>query len=184
MSLKTLTKLMLVGAVLLVGTAATASETKADWMTTLSVKLELLNKLGTDSLHIDVDSMNGAVNLKGTVDKRETKELATTVAKSVSGVQSVDNDLTLEAAMAKSKPAAAVDEGQAEVKDAIVETKLRIALVDKMGTDGFKIGTEVASGVATLEFDKACPSNMRNQAVAIAQGVEGVSKVLSVDKKG
>ena len=52
MKMKTLVKTILIGAVLIGGTAANAADNQADWTTTLNVKLALLNKLGTDSLHV------------------------------------------------------------------------------------------------------------------------------------
>jgi len=90
----------LIGAVLIGVGAANAAETKEDWITTLNVKLALLNKLGNDSMHVDVDSKAGAVTLKGTVDKRETRELAEAITASVAGVSSVANDILLEASVA------------------------------------------------------------------------------------
>lgn len=175
----------LVLALTLVAGIAGASENKADWTTTLKVKLALLDKLGTDSLHVDVDTLAGAVALNGTVDDRETMELASSVAKSVDGVASVKNNLRLESATKNpSQAAVAVAEAEAEVKDAVLETKIRLALLDKLGADGFKIGTEAASGVVTLEFEPTWTPAQRKEAVAATKGVEGVSKVISVDKKG
>ncbi len=82
--------------------------------------------------------MDGNVVLKGTVNKRETLELAETVTKSVSGVRDVKNNLHLKANEENPSAAAAVaGEAEAEVKDAVLETRIRIALVDKMGSDGF-----------------------------------------------
>lgn len=160
------------------------ADDKADWTTTLQVKLALLDKLGTDSLQVDVDTVEGAVALNGTVDDRETLELASTVAKSVSGVHSVKNNLRLEGAVKNPSAAgAAATEAEAELKDAVLETKIRLALLDKLGTDGFKIGTEAASGVVTLEFEPAWDADLRKQAIAAARSVDGVSKVVSVDKK-
>ena len=184
MQLKSLVKLMLIGIFLAATTtAAQAGSKQADWTTTLNVKLALLDKLGADSLHVEVDSMAGTVTLAGTVDKRETLELAETVAESVAGVEHVDNDLRLEAALANpSRVGATVNEADAEVKDAVLETKLRLALLDKMGRDGFRIGTEAASGVVTLSFERGFKAHTRREAVAIATGMAGVSKVVSVDK--
>jgi osmotically-inducible protein OsmY len=183
-NLTTLAKMALVGTVLLGGGAAYASDNQADWITTLNVKLTLLNKLGTDSLHVDVDSNSGAVTLKGTVDKRETKELAETVAKSVTGVKSVGNDIRLEASVANpNKAGVAAGEAEAELKDAVLQTKVRIALVDKMGSDGFKIGTDVANGVVTLGFDRGFNAARGAEAIKVVKAVEGVTKVISVDKK-
>lgn len=187
MKLKTLAKTVLVGSVLVgavwAGSAASAANDKTDWTTTLSVKLALLDKLGTDSLHVDVDSTAGAVMLKGIVHKRETRELAETIAKSVTGVKSVENDILLEASVANpNKADVAAGEAEAELKDAVLSTKIRLALVDKMGSDGFKIGTEAASGVVTLRFDHNFAQALRQEATKIVKGVEGVTKVVSVEK--
>jgi len=156
-----------------------------NWSLTPKVKLELLNKLGSDALHIDVKADNGSVTLAGTVTKRETKELASTIARTVEGVKMVDNDLKLAEASKPGSNAVEKDihEGEAEVKDAILESKVRIALVDKLGGDSFNVGTQVASGVVTLKFDKTATKDQRNTAVNAAQSVSGVAKVITVDKQ-
>jgi osmotically-inducible protein OsmY len=183
MQLKTLVKIALVGAVLIGGSAANAAENQADWTTTLNVKLALLNKLGTDSLHVDVDSTAGALTLKGTVDKRETRELAQTIAESVAGVTSVKNDILLEASVENpDKADVAAGEAEAEVKDAVLATRVRLMLVKKMGTDGFKIGTEAADGVVTLRFGEDFVAARREKAAKAVKDVPGVTKVLSVHK--
>jgi hyperosmotically inducible periplasmic protein len=181
---KILVRLVLAGAMLLGAGAAIAAQDTADWTTTLKVKLVLLEKLGRDSLHVEVDSVGGAVTLKGTVDKRETRELAETVAKSVESVRSVNNEVRLEASVENpNKTAVAAGEAEAEVRDAMLSTRIRLALVDKMGSDGFAIGTEVADGVVTLEIAKEFTAARRREATQIVEGVDGVTKVVSVDKK-
>jgi osmotically-inducible protein OsmY len=184
MKSKTLTQAVLVAALLVGGSILHADTNQADGTTTLKVKMALLEKLGTDSLHIDVDTTGGAVRLSGTVSKRATMELAETVAKSVTGVKDVKDDIHLAAIEANpSKAGAVVGEAESELKDAMLETKVRLALVDKMGSDGFKVGTEAASGVVTLEFEHAFSAALREQATQVVKGVEGVSKVVSVEKK-
>lgn len=180
-----LASLLLVGALLLGAGAALAADTmKSDHALLLNVKLALLNKLGTDSLRIDVDAAGGAITLRGMVQKRETKELADSVAKSVTGVKTVDNELKLASAEANpSKTDAVTKEAEAELKDAVLETKVRIALVDKLGSDGFDVSTEVASGVVTLAFHKDFVAAHRTEAQNIVKGVEGVTKVVVVDQK-
>ncbi len=107
------------------------------------------------------------------VHKRETKELAETVAKSVTGVKMVDNDLTLASTEANpSKTDAVTKEAEAELKDTVLETEVRIALVDKLGSDGFDISTEVASGVVTLAFHKDFVAAHRTEAQNIVKGVK------------
>lgn len=184
MRFTTIAKMALIGTLLIGGSAVRAAENQADWTTTLNVKLALLEKLGTDSLHVDVDSSAGAVLLKGTVDKRMTRELAETVAESVMGVKSVKNDITLAASEANpNKTAVVAGEAEAELKDAMLATRIRMALVDKMSSDGFRIGTEAASGVVTLEFDREFTAARREMATQVVKGVEGVTKVVSIDKK-
>ncbi|KAB2964174.1 MAG: BON domain-containing protein [Thermoanaerobaculia bacterium] len=162
--------------------AVAAADTVADGTTTLKVKLALLTKLGADSLKINVDSLDGAVSLDGMVAKRETAELAKTVAAGVEGVAKVDSHLSVETPPAEGAVTRAVGEAEAEVKDGILESKVRLALVDKLGSDGFRIGTEAASGVVTLEFGAEIPDERRSMAVKAVEGIEGVTKVLSLDK--
>ena len=124
------------------------------------------------------------VTLKGTVVKRETLELANSVAKSVTGVKGVKNDLHVAANVNNpSQTAVAAGETEAELEDAVLSTKVRLALVDKMGTDGFKIGTVAASGVVSLEFDKEFTAARRSEAAKVVKSVDGVTKVISVDAK-
>ena len=184
MKLKTLVGMALVGAMLAGGSAAMAAKDHGDWTTTLNVKLALLNKLGTDSMNVDVDSNAGALMLTGMVHKRATRELAETIAQSVDGVKSVKNDILLEATLlGPDKVGLAVGEAEAEVKDAMLETRIRIALVDKMHSNGFMVGTEAASGSVTLEFDRDFSASQRQEATTVVEAVEGVTKVVSVDKK-
>lgn len=185
MTRKSLARIALVAAVLSGASAVSfAADNQADWTTTLNVKLVLLNKLGTDSLRVDVDAVAGAVTLTGMVARRETKELAETVAKSVEGVKSVNNDIRLDSDVANpSKASVAAGETEAELEDALLQTKVRLALVDKMGSDGFKIGTDAADGVVTLEFEKSFTAGRRQEAAEVVRSVDGVKKVVPVDKK-
>lgn len=184
MKTKTAITLALTCALLFITGSAFAADTRnqSDARTTLNVKLALLNKLGTDSLRIDVDTMGGDVKLHGMVQKRETSELAGTVARGVAGVESVNNELKL--ASTENNPSttdAVTKEAEAELKDAVLETMVRIALVDKLGADGFMISTQAASGVITLAFDKDFTSARRQEASNVVKAVEGVTKVITVD---
>ncbi len=181
MTKRSLIAFALIAALVALPTLA-AADTLADGTTTLKVKLALLTKLGADSLKINVDSRDGAVSLNGTVAKRETAELAKTVAEGVEGVARVDSHLSVETPPAEGAVTRAVGEAEAEVKDGILESRVRLALVDQLGSDGFRIGTEAANGVVTLEFGDAIPEERRSMAVKAVEGVEGVTRVLSIDK--
>jgi osmotically-inducible protein OsmY len=166
------------------GLAATAPKLDAaevDGTTALNVKLALLDRLGTDALHIDVKSVGGTARLSGTVDRQKAKDRAGSLAMSTRGVHRVENGIRLGAAAAgQADTAGAAGEGQ--VKDAVLETRLLLALIDEMGSDGLRIGADATGGVVSLAFDEGSNSDSRGRAVAIATRTAGVSKVLSVDK--
>jgi osmotically-inducible protein OsmY len=62
---------------------------------TTKVKTAVLAEPGLKTLQIDVDTKNGVVTLAGTVDTPALKDRAQQVAQSVTGVKSVDNNLTV-----------------------------------------------------------------------------------------
>lgn len=168
---------------LVAGSGVVKADELSDGGLTLKVKLQLLDKLGAEALEIDVDSKDGAVRLSGDVEKRESLELAPSIARSVEGVDSVDNDLTLEKAAGKSSVERAAGEVEREVKDAILETRIRIALVDAIGGTGFKLGTEAADGAVVLEVPSDISKGDRDRAVAAVRALDGVKKVSTVDKR-
>ena len=60
---------------------------------TSKVHTALANDVGLKTLRINVDSDKGVVTLKGRVDSEDTKKRAEAVAKNVSGVTAVKNEL-------------------------------------------------------------------------------------------
>ena len=172
-----------VAALAIVGVVAAQADQPSDAMTTLKVKMKLLQELGGEALEIDVDTIDGHVHLTGDVEERASLELADDLAKSVDGVLSVDNALTLE-----SPPPATVEgaagEIEREVGDAMLEGRVRLALIDELGMTGLQIGTEAADGQVVLEFDADISKSARERAVAAVEKVEGVRKVSSVDERG
>jgi len=153
-------------------------------MLELRVKMRLLDKLGVDALHVDVESRGSKILLTGTVQKRATAELAEEVTRSVEGVGKVKNRLEVaEYAKSPDKVGVAATEAEREVKDALLELEVSAALVDRMGSDGFRIGTDAASGIVTLEFPAGFPGDRRDQAMAIAGKVSGVRRVVELAKQ-
>ena len=67
-----------------------------DAMITAAVKTELAKDAKLSALTINIDTANGRVALKGKAPSNEAREHATTLAQSVKGVVSVDNQLTVE----------------------------------------------------------------------------------------
>ncbi|MDQ1347639.1 MAG: hyperosmotically inducible periplasmic protein [Acidobacteriota bacterium] len=172
-------------ALLMAGVApARAAESHSDTMITLGVHVALIEKLGADALQISVNTHAGHVQLAGTVAKRETKELAPAIAKGVSGVASIDNDLRTQKEVTGSDAVSvAAKEVEHESKDALLASKVRLALMNKMGTDAFKVHTHVANNVVTLAFTGDLAAAERAKAEQIAGGMESVKKVIVLAEK-
>ena len=166
---------------------AAAGESSAETsslMLELRVKMTLLEKLGVDALRIEVDSKGSKIQLAGTVKKRATAELAEEVTRSVAGVTRVRSKLKVaEYQESSEKLGNAATEAEREVKDSLLEVKVRSALVDQMGRDGFRIGTDAASGVVSLEFPAGFAAARRDQAMEIVGKVGGVERVIELAKR-
>ncbi len=76
--------------------AATASSKVDDARITTLVNTELAKDSTLSALKINVDTANGRVALKGTAPTENARERATVLASAVSGVVSVDNQITVE----------------------------------------------------------------------------------------
>ena len=73
------------------------TSTTAGAALTTKVKTALANDAGMKTMtNIDVDSKDGVVTLKGKVDSADLKKKAGDIAKKVSGVKSVKNELKVE----------------------------------------------------------------------------------------
>ena len=66
-----------------------------DAVLTAKVKSALAADVGLKTLKIDVDSAGESVTLKGTVDSADTKRRVEDVARTVKGVGTVKNELTV-----------------------------------------------------------------------------------------
>lgn len=77
--------------------AANVSNKVSDAMITTSVKAELAKDPNLSALKINVDTADGKVTMSGTAPSGAARDQATTLAKNVKGVVSVDNKLLVEA---------------------------------------------------------------------------------------
>src|ERR1044071_6403548 len=77
-------------------TQKTAGEQIDDSVITAKVKAALVDNDSTKARQIDVETFRGTVQLNGFVDSADAKAAATRVARSVNGVQKVDNNLSVQ----------------------------------------------------------------------------------------
>ena len=137
-----------------------------DSLLTGKVKAALIEDPVTKAGDINVETYRGVVQLGGFVDSADQKSRATTVAKGVTGVKEVRNDLRV------SSPQSA---GQA-VDDGTITASVKTKLVGDTRTDAHQINVETQKGVVQLTgfVDSA---EMKAKAAEVAKSVDGVVSV-------
>jgi osmotically-inducible protein OsmY len=162
------------------GSEAIREQDVADARLEADVRLALLDKLGEDGLGVTVDAVGGRISLIGAVDKRTTQELAEEVAKSVPGVQSVDNRLAAREGQPESTMAGkAVGRAEREVGDAVLEMRVGKNLLGEIGRYALDLEVEVTDGVVSLRG--TLPDKERKSlALRAARETSGVQRVVDL----
>ena len=149
-------------------TQQSAGEVVDDSTLTAKVKAALVEDPVTKARQIDVETYRGVVQLGGFVDSSEQKSRATAVARSISGVKDVRNDLRV-ADADQSTVGQAIDDG-------LITTQVKAKLIADSRTDAYKINVETQGGVVQLsgfvDSDEA-----RQSAGEIARTIDGVANV-------
>ena len=159
------------GTVLALGCAsgARAADTGDAWITT-KAKIALLTTSDLGATGIDVDTVGGKVTLHGTVATQAEKARAESVAKSVKGVQSVNN--LLQVVPAKS-------EERVEAKDDQIEKRVDQALEGDQRLKGSDIDVASVNNGVVLLSGKAASMTDHLEALNVAGKVPGVRRVES-----
>ncbi len=150
------------------GKSRTAGEYIDDSSIAARTKTALLADPVTDGLNIDVEVDRDHVQLNGFVDSQAQVDRAGEVARSVSNVASVKNNLK-------------VSEGDRRtgeyIDDKVLQARVNKSLIDEPLTHSLQIDVEVNRGEVSL--GGFVDSNAaRNAAVAATQRTEGVVKVI------
>jgi hyperosmotically inducible protein len=168
--------ILLVGAALAtnVGCSSTRTQKSAgeqidDTIVLGKVKTALIDDPVTKAGKIDVEVFRGVVQLNGFVDSGAEKSRATTVARGVSGVSEVRNNLTVRAG----------DDTPGEVTDdSALTAKVKLALAESEATKAHQINVETKASVVHLSgFVNNATS--RDAATAVAKSVTGVQSVVN-----
>lgn len=138
------------------------------------VQKKLVDKLGDDAKTIKVALVEKKIVLVGEVQGRDTQELATEVAKSVPGVQDVDNQV-------KAKAEKSI--GGGKIKDEIADDKLEkaveSALKRELGAHAKGLETECTAG--TVSVRGTVPDETRlTLARKAVQGVPAVKRFIDL----
>jgi hyperosmotically inducible protein len=160
---------MLAGGVACAPTATRQStgEYVDDAAVTARVKTALINEPGIKATAINVETYRGVVQLGGFVDTAASKEQATKVAKSITGVKEVRNDLRV------SSPQATT--GQV-VDDTTVTASVKTKLIDDSTTKAHQINVETQKGVVQLT-GFVDSTEAKTRAGELARSVDGVVQV-------
>ena len=168
-------KLTAIVGVLAVASACSATRTQQsagevidDSVLTSKVKVALINDPTTKAGQINVETYRGVVQLGGFVDNAQQKAQATKVARSVTGVKEVRNDL-----LVSTKPHAST--GQ-DVDDSVLTTSVKAKLMDDSTTKAHEINVGTQKGVVQLT-GFVDSTTMKARAGELARSVDGVKEV-------
>ena len=120
-----------------------------------------------DASEINLEVYKGVVHLNGFVDTENEKSQAEAVAKGVSGVKGVENNLLI-------KQAAQTAGGA--IDDSTITAKVKSALIDSSDTKAGDIKVETRGGVVQLSGYVANEAE-KTAATKVAQSVDGVKAV-------
>jgi hyperosmotically inducible protein len=148
-------------------TQQSAGEVIDDSVLTSKVKLALIDDPVTKAGQINVETFRGVVQLGGFVDTAQAKEQATKVARSVTGVKEVRNDLRV------SSPQATA--GQV-IDDVTVTASVKAKLAEDSTTKAHQINVETQKGVVQLA-GFVDSTTARARAGELARSVDGVVSV-------
>jgi hyperosmotically inducible protein len=149
-------------------TQQSAGEVIDDSVLTSKVKIALIDDPITKAGQINVETYRGVVQLGGFVDNTQQKEQATKVARSITGVKEVRNDLRI-----STKPDATV--GQ-DVDDSMLTASVKAKLTEDSTTKAYQINVGTQKGVVQLT-GFVDSTTMKARAGELARSVDGVKEV-------
>jgi len=146
-----------------------------DTVVTTRVKSALIGDPVTKARQIEVETFRGTVQLSGFVDSAEEKSRAAEVARGVTGVMKVENNLAVEKAQRSA--------GEV-IDDGVLTTKVKAALIDNPLTKARQINVKTSMGVVQLSgfVDSAAEKAEATKVAADITGVTSVSNELEVKK--
>jgi hyperosmotically inducible protein len=149
-------------------TQESAGEVIDDSVLTSKVKIALIDDPVTKAGEIHVETYRGVVELGGFVDSAQQKSQATKVARSITGVKEVRNDLRV-----STKPHAST--GQ-DVDDTMVTASVKAKLMNDPTTKAYQINVGTEKGVVQLT-GFVDSTSMKTRAGEVARSVDGVKSV-------
>ena len=136
------------------------------WITS-ATKMKLAADSRTPATEINVDSHDGVVTLFGMVPSQESKSAASDIARGVSGVRRVENQIEVVSSSRQE---------MVQARDEEIQAGVYKALSDRGDQENARIDVEVKNGVVRLTG--TVPTWQRNlSAVYVARSVAGVRSI-------
>ena len=133
---------------------------------TARIKTELIGEKNVKARNIDVDTVAGVVVLSGYVDSQQEVNRAGLVAKSVSGVVRVKNELRV--------GSRTLGRG---IDDKVLVARIKTRLVEEPGVRALNIDVDVYSGTASVTGVVAS-REQKEKVLGLVRSVEGVKGVV------
>jgi osmotically-inducible protein OsmY len=155
-------------------------EVVRDASITAVVKSKLLWSKHARGLSTNVETVSGKVTLLGTADSPAAIEVAGALAANTPGVESVDNQLTVDETMGTIAQAAresASDLGQS-ISDTWITTRVKSTLMFSSNVSGSGISVTTMDGVVSLSGNVTSAAE-HALAIELAENVRGVSRVIA-----
>jgi osmotically-inducible protein OsmY len=170
------------------GTLETAAGTGTDSWITAKIQSRYFVDDEVKGRSINVDTRDGVVTLRGTVDSYSERLLATSIARNTDGVREVHDEMTIGAKARDSEkagPASGESVGTAgqRIEDAWITTRIQSKFFVDDQIKGRKIDIDTKDGVVTLRglvATAAAKTAAGNLAVE-TDGVTRVNNLLKVD---
>ncbi|HLW73801.1 MAG TPA: BON domain-containing protein [Gammaproteobacteria bacterium] len=137
---------------------------------TAKVKYKLSGVKSLKGSDVDVTTTNGVVTLTGTATGSRAEKAAESLAKSVKGVKSVDDELT------KPNDSKRSARAKAAVSDSWITTKVKSSLLADSVSKGFDVKVVTTHGVVVLS-GKLANQDAIEHVKDVAEKVEGVKSV-------
>ncbi|MDB5812140.1 MAG: hypothetical protein JWN94_4262 [Betaproteobacteria bacterium] len=156
-----------------------------DSVITTKVKAKLVGDKQTRTDNVEIETVDGVVNLTGTAASKAKASRAVTLARQVKGVKSVKNNIQVAAkdtaAASADKPAKSDKSAKSggsdqPIKDTTITTKVKAKFAEDKTVSATKIRVKTTNGVVELTGD-AKSAEESSKAAEIARGVDGVKSV-------
>jgi hyperosmotically inducible periplasmic protein len=129
-------------------------------------------------VNTDVTVIDGKVTLRGKASSEAQKQLTTEYARDISGVNDVDNQMTVTTPPAKSHRTT----GE-KIDDASITTQVRMSLLFHHGTDAFDTKVSTHKGVVTLggTAKNRAEIDLATKRVNDVHGVKSVNNQMTIE---